>query len=168
MLLLAPGSPPPTRAGGGVISRCIGEDAGLCPHGAHTPTPRRGRLKEPLLRAAVMTTPSPRSSHPSPRTRSATQGLMEAIMCKDSTEITLSRYFVINDPKAFPKHQGRMVGKTKTQLEHARDEDARRWLLPAEANGHVGTERLLGGPGLTKPALRPRRPHPRPQSTGFL
>lgn len=46
--------------------RGSGEDAGLCPHGAHTPTPRSGRLRQPLLRAAVMTTPGPPSAHPAP------------------------------------------------------------------------------------------------------
>lgn len=51
-LLPAPGSPPPTRAGGSVALRGSGEDAGLCPHGAHTPTPRSGRLRQPLLRAS--------------------------------------------------------------------------------------------------------------------
>lgn len=65
-LLPAPGSPPPTRAGGSVALRGSGEDAGLCPHGAHTPTPRSGRLRQPLLRAAVMTTPGPPSAHPAP------------------------------------------------------------------------------------------------------
>lgn len=65
-LLPAPGSPPPTRAGGSVALRGSGEDAGLCPHGAHTPTPRSGRLRQPLLRAAVMTRPGPPSAHPAP------------------------------------------------------------------------------------------------------
>lgn len=43
-LLPAPGSPPPTQAGGS------GEDAGLCPHGARTPTPH---LAERQARAAA-------------------------------------------------------------------------------------------------------------------
>lgn len=78
----------------------------------------------------------------------------------------------MNYPKAFPKHGGQTVGKTKTQLTHARGEDGGRELLPTEVNRSVGpaTSELKGrvGPGLTTPALRPRRPHPRPQSTGCL
>lgn len=47
------------RAGASVISRYMGEDAGLRPHGARTPTPREAVLREPCLRQAVKTTPGP-------------------------------------------------------------------------------------------------------------